>query len=51
VNNAGFEDLAKPVVTWDQLEQGHRLDERQQRHRRHLHTKDARMNSVGIPDA
>ncbi|MCI1753471.1 MAG: hypothetical protein LKM36_11565 [Flavobacteriales bacterium] len=26
MNNAGFEDLATPVVTWDQLEQGHRLD-------------------------
>jgi outer membrane protein OmpA-like peptidoglycan-associated protein len=50
VNNAGFEDLATPVVTWDQLSKANGWSNPNNA-TSDIFSKDARMNSVGIPDA
>jgi hypothetical protein len=49
VNNAGFEDLAKPVVTWDQLDHATGWMNANNG-TADIHTKDAYINTIGIPD-
>jgi outer membrane protein OmpA-like peptidoglycan-associated protein len=49
VNNGGFEELSKPVTTWDQLNRATGWSNANQGSV-DVYSKDARPNTVGIPD-